>query len=277
MIDWILSSFNASDEKRIFYRFYNPPNPKGCMLILHGMGEHSGRYHKFLEKLQDTSIQIAVLDCRGMGKSEGERMFVESLDKYSEDIDCFLDHLRNKFSLPNKLFLFGHSLGGLNAVRWGLKRQSQIKTMILSSPFLGIKLPFCLKTFHGLMSFFIPHFVYHNPVFPKHLTHDAKEVEHYKKDPLIARKISAHLFEEILKYQKEIKLWTKIDFSFPVYFFVSGDERVVDSKATKHFFDLLIAPKKEWLEFDGFYHEIFNEIEQDKPFSALKEILQNHA
>lgn len=268
--------FESFDSTQLLYRFFSAssdPQNHHTLIIVHGHGEHSGRYLKFAEKLKDPAVNIAVYDLRGQGQSGGPEVSVQSFEQFENDLSAFLIFLRKRYGMKERFILLGHSLGGLIAVNWTMKNQNQIKGLILSSPCLGLTLPGFLIAFNRFLRRFSPLWIYRNPVYPKHLTHDSLEVALYKSDPLIKRKISVSLLDEMLRYALVIESLSRFDLEIPFYLFLAGDERIVDGKKSLTFYNKVNAPVKEKYIFDGLYHEIFNETGQDKVFARLSESL----
>lgn len=272
---WEQGSFESWDKTKLFYRFYPDPKANHTVLVLHGFGEHSGRYAKFPARMPGLHAQWAVMDLRGMGASSGTRGDAGSLGDYLKDVDAFMVYLRQKFAVPEKIILLGHSLGALLAVDWAMNRPERIKTLVLSAPFLRLRGHAVLRVVNCLVGFLQPRFVYKNPVIPKMLSHDPEEVALYRRDPLIIREISARLVGEVMRRIDALEKLPAVSFPFAVTFLVAGLERVVDADAARRFFQRLAAFRKEIFCFDGFYHEIFNETDQQKAFNVLKTIIED--
>ncbi|HNX68570.1 MAG TPA: lysophospholipase [Candidatus Omnitrophota bacterium] len=271
---WIEGCFESWDKEKIFFRIWDPAGARGTIILLHGFGEHSGRYVKFSESISGFPVRMAIMDHRGMGRSGGARVTVGSFEDYLRDITAFREHLSQHFRVQGPVVLLGHSLGGLLAVEWAIRNPSSLKALILTSPFLGLRGLSALGLINRAVSFFCPGFIYRNPVIPKHLTHDAAEVAAYRADPLIERKISARLIGLLMERMRAIRKLAPA-FPFPCYVLLAGDERIVDPRAARRFFEKVRATKKELVEFDGFYHEIFREIGQEKVFNVLKTIIED--
>ncbi len=265
--------FQGENGIRLFYRYFGCPGSPEMLVLLHGHGEHSGRYQKFADILAEQKISIAVYDARGYGRSEGREVYVETFEEFSADLTLFVKFLQSSYSAGKKISLFGHSLGGLVAVHWALRNPEKIKALFLSSPFLGLKLPKPLIWLNSFLNSLNPGFLYQNPIYPPHLTHNPEEIQNYKKDLLIKRKITARLLSEVLLYQAELEGVSEFPFPFPVYILAAGLEKVVNLASTSAFFQKIQSPHKEMKIFDGFYHEIFNEIEQEKAFTYLNACL----
>lgn len=272
---WIQGRFKSKDGTEIFYRFYPMPGARHTVIALHGYGEHSGRYEKFPEKMKGLSAQFAVMDHRGMGRSGGARGDINSFDDYLGDVTAFVDHLRKKHSIPFKFILLGHSLGGLIATLWAMKNPGPVKLLIVSVPFLGFRFSTIILPLNRLIFFMAPGFIYKNPIRSRSLSHDSNEMAAYRKDPLILRRISARLVAEISRRMECLRKQPVVSVPFPIYLLSAGEERIVDSGRIRVFFDRLVAPRKERTIFEGFFHEIFNEQDQQKAFNVLKTIIED--
>ena len=272
---WIHGHFKSWDGAKIFYRFYPVSGARHTVIMIHGYGEHSERYEKFPEKMRNLSAQFAVMDLRGMGKSEGARGDTGDFNDYLRDLSAFAENLQKRYSIPPKFILFGHSLGGLVAVHWAMKNPKPVKILILSAPFLGLRFPRLIGLVNRLVLLFAPRFIYRNPVRSRTLSHDAREIEMHRKDPLILRHISARLIDKITRRTETLRRQSILSLPLPVYMLLPGEECVVDPAASRRFFDRLVAPRKERTLFEGFFHEIFNEREQQKAFNVLKTIIED--
>lgn len=259
---------------RLFYKYYQVPGARRCCLILHGHGEHSGRYEKMQTVLESEGISMAIFEYRGQGRSEGTDVYVDSFNDYIEDVSRFLFFLEGKYDWKEPFILLGHSLGGMIALYWARKFPDKIKALVLSSPCLGLKLPAFLVGLNNILNRVAPKMIYGNPVYPPHLTHNTQEMETYKNDPYIKRKISVRLAHEMILYGLELDRLDKVKFPFPVYMLTAGMEKVVDGEKSSRFFDKLEVPEKRSKIFEGFYHELFHERDQDKAFDVLRGYLR---
>lgn len=261
--------FESWDGKRLFYRFQRGSPDKNLVLLLHGHGEHSGRYVKFFKHLEALRSPVGVFDLRGCGHSAGPAVYVSQFEDYLKDVSSFLAFLRIRYQIEGRVHLFGHSLGGLIASGWSLKEKERISKLLLSSPLFGIPLGRAARFFLNSLNFFLPRLVIHNPVNVPLLTHDPEEVEKYRNDPLIRRRITVRLAHEMLRYSR-LLLEKEIEVPFPVYILMSERDAIVDPEATRRFFKRIRAPEKELEAFAGFHHEIFNELGQEKAFERLR-------
>jgi len=264
--------FWARDGERLFYRFETGAPAKQPLILIHGHGEHSGRYLKFFDRLRDLQISIATFDLRGCGRSSGKAAHVERFEDYLSDVSTFLEFLAQKYGLKTPIQLFGHSLGGLIALTWARSNPEQVSKLILSSPLLGLPQESGIRFLTRILNRFVPRFVIRNAVRPPFLTHDPEEVRRYKEDSLIRRRITVRLVHEMVKYFSLLR-GREVMVPFPVYILMAEKDLVVRPDATRNFFLRLRAPFKELESFEGYYHEIFNESGQDKVFERLRHYL----
>src|ERR1019366_3216314 len=105
------SHFNGYDGAELYYQTWSKPSPKGVILGIHGLGEHSDCYKLLAEGLSESPYQLIMSDLRGHGRSTGNRG-IGTIDDYVLDIKLFHNLVKNRFKdIP--LFLLGHSMGGL--------------------------------------------------------------------------------------------------------------------------------------------------------------------
>lgn len=244
-------------------------------MLIHGFGDHSGRYKSFVGRLGDLDLDFAMIDLRGHGMSGGERVYVENFGQYISDIKTFFDYLKQKHRIISDDFhLFGHSMGGAIASCFALEYPMHVKSLILSSPcFVPTTWIPLGKQIAEMAGAWQPHCVLKNPVKPFFLSHDPQEIKDYSNDPLIQRRIALGLLKEMIRGGR-MALSRASEIRLPVYLFVAGKDRIVKKDAIKQFYRNLGAPVKEWREFGGYYHDLFRETDKERCFDALHGLLE---
>ena len=131
----------SPDGLSLYWQRFTPARPRGTVAIFPGGGDHSGRYPALTAALVAAGFQVALLDLRGHGRSDGRRWHVEAFDDYLVDAGAFLAHARAG-AAGRPLFVVGHSQGGLIAARFGLVASrgvgSEVAGYVLSSPYLKL-------------------------------------------------------------------------------------------------------------------------------------------
>src|SRR5436190_18541784 len=131
----IEETVTATDGLRLYIRRCEVPNGTGEVLITHGFGEHSGRYDALMEHLTNHGYSVTAYDHRGHGLSDGLPGHVESFDEYDQDLAKMVETIR-ALRQPNRVFLIGHSMGGLVALRSLARGKVKVDAAVISAPLI---------------------------------------------------------------------------------------------------------------------------------------------
>ncbi|NQT07325.1 MAG: alpha/beta hydrolase [Candidatus Omnitrophica bacterium] len=252
--------FRGYREIKLFYRSWSSQGRKLPIIIVHGVGEHSGRYIDVGKYLSGLGHSVYAIDSRGNGRSQGRRGHVSRFDEYALDLKIFIDDLK-----ADNVVILGHSLGGLIATRFAIDYPQKVAGIILSSPVLGLqmKVPLSKKILgYGLQALY-PTFTIHDTLIPTNrLSHDEKVCRDYDNDPLVHRVRSARFFSEFMRaMEKTAKEPERL--KAPALFLQAGDDRIVSAECVKEFYERAGCTIKSLKVYRDFYHEILNEIEKD--------------
>lgn len=253
-------SFTSQDGLKIFYRRYQADNERARLVIVHGLGEHSGRYGNVVERLLPKGITIWALDLRGHGHSDGWRGHVSTFDLYLSELRTMVEIASEGGPDAIKIFLLGHSMGGLVALNFALRFPEIIDGVIASSPTLGlaVKVPAIKGGLGKIMSSIWPSLSLSNELDASKISHDEEVVCAYKKDPLVHDRVSARWFTEFLSAMETTnQLASKI--KIPILMQVAGDDHLVSAQSSKTFFEKLDLEDRTLHFYDDLYHEIYNE------------------
>jgi len=268
--------FNAPDGVRLFFRRWFIEEPKGLIGIIHGFAEHSGRYDQLANELCAAGWSVAAFDNRGHGQSGGRRAHIDRFSEYLDDVDSFLDQI-GEAGYSGSPIMLGHSQGGLIAARFVERCGDRVAAVVLSSPFLGmaIKVP-KLKALAGKgLSNLIPTLSLKTGLDASCLSHDKKVVEDYEADPLVSNIASARWFTEVLKAQ-DLVMRQAARFNKPLLVMQAGDDKLSSVECTRRFFESARVEDKSLKIYEGYFHEIFNEVERAKVITDLKDWLEQH-
>lgn len=243
---------------------------KGGIVLMHGLGEHSGRYDHVIRFFNGHGMSVRAYDHRGHGRSGGARGDVPGDATMLQDAKIIVDSFAQKLDPhhPMPLFLLGHSMGGLFAARFATARLSPLRGLILSSPALAVPMSGTQKVLAKIFRTIAPGLGIPNGLKTQFLSHDPQVEADYLKDPLVHPKISARLLSSML---------AAIDFSqshasamtIPTLMIVAGDDRLVDATGSDDFFKRLPPGIGTMHRYDCFYHEIFNEVDSRRVFNDV--------
>jgi len=250
---------------KLFYRNYQAGPEKARIVIAHGLGEHSGRYGNVVERLLPEGISIWVPDHRGHGQSEGSPGHVFSFYQYVVELSRLVEIAREGMAEGEKIFLLGHSLGGLIALRFASDFPEMINGLVVSSPALGLASDIsAFKVFAGrLVSAFFPTFSFANGLDVSKISHDENVVRAYIEDPLVHNRITARLFAEFLQAMAAAGQ-SASEIRIPVLMQLAGEDYLTNMGTSVNVFEALGSDDKTFHLYEGLYHEIYNETAEQR-------------
>lgn len=266
---YVEETVTASDGLRLFVRRRAVANPRGEIALVHGFGEHSGRYDRLSVHLNAHGYSVTAYDHRGHGLSDGLPGHVESFGEYEDDLDRIIAAVRGR-SEGRPIFLIGHSMGGLVALRYVATRKSALACAVISAPLIGLASP---VPAHKLMigrvaARLAPHLRLNNEINPADLSRDPEVGRAYATDPLVNRKVSAKWYAEATRAMLEMNEWAP-RIKLPLLVMHGSEDRLASVDATKRMFERIGAKDKELVIYPGFYHELFNEPEKQQVFDRV--------
>jgi alpha-beta hydrolase superfamily lysophospholipase len=259
---------NSADHLRLFWQRYTPAKPKATVLVLHGAGDHCGRYPALTSALVRAGFQVALLDLRGHGQSDGRRWYIDAFGDYLHDVDAFVAKLSQDGIAGERLFVVGHSQGGLIATLWTMRHGSLVSGLVLSAPWFRLaKPPPAAKVFAGrLVGRVVPWLPIDSGLDSAQLTSDPELQRWTDRDPLYGRKATPRWFDEAGRAQLEA-LRRAAEVDVPLLVLGPGADPVADLAAAKVFFEAVAARDKKMVVYDGFRHELFNEKRREEPIA----------
>lgn len=263
-------NWKSRDGLDIFAQVWEPEVilPRAVVCLVHGLGEHSSRYTHVAEAFGKEGLVLFTYDLRGHGRSGGERGHISDIEDFMQDIDVLLEQAKTLYpGLP--LFLYGHSLGGIQVLHYGLKRKPGVKGVIATSSGLHTALekqP--LKIFMAkLLGTLMPNTSLASGLDAAGLSHDQAVIETYQNDPLVHDKITLGFGKIMLGVTK----WTLAhagEFQLPLLLMHGKNDPIAFPSSSTEF----AAPLKDkctLVLWNGAYHELHNEHEKAEVFKTM--------
>ncbi len=263
----------ASDGHKLFVRQWQDPlnmgdkndAPKAVIALIHGFGEHSGRYNHVADFFNQNQYAVVALDNRGHGKSDGKRGHAPSFDTYLNDIHIFIDFIKTNYkNIP--LFLWGHSMGGNLVLNVILRKKPDVKGAVVTGPW--IQLAFepkpILITLGKLMRRIHPTFTQASNLTVQHISTDPSVVKAYQDDPLVHTQISASAGMGLQEGAAWLNQFSG-EMPIPLLIMHGADDKIIAQHASEAFSKRLKGDVtyRKWADM---YHEIHNEPDKEQVF-----------
>lgn len=245
--------------------------PRGQVLIVHGFGEHSGRYHGLAQWLCSRGYAVRGYDLYGHGESSGRRGHLARELQH-------LEHLAELVAATRPLVVLGHSLGGLIAAAAVARGMLAPERLVLSSPALAVDMAAWQRAVVGWLPRVAPGLTLRNPVRARDLSHDPAVVAAYETDPLVHDRICARLGGFIATEGSRV-IAAAPRWPVRTLLLYAGTDRLVSPRGSRGFAAAAAAhgAPVQAACFDGLYHEIFNETDAGQVFKALGAWLDDDA
>ncbi len=264
------TSWKARDGLDIFAQGWEPTVlvPKAVVCLVHGLGEHSSRYAHVAEAFGKEGFILFGADLRGHGRSGGPRGHISSIEDFMQDIDVLFEQARQRYpGLP--LFLYGHSLGGIQVLHYGLTRKPDVKGVIATSSGLhtAIEKQTLKVMIVKMLGSLLPTVTLPSGLESKTISRDEKVVQAYNSDPLVHDKISLGLGKAMIG----VTSWTLAhagEFSLPLLLLHGKADALAFPTSSTEF----AAPLKEkctLVLWEDAYHELHNEPEKEEVFKTM--------
>jgi alpha-beta hydrolase superfamily lysophospholipase len=267
-ISWREGRRTTADGLELYWQSWAPSAPVGALVVVHGLAEHGGRYRETAEAFAAVGWAVFAVDLRGHGHSANVpgagRVHVTRFTDYFRDVSAIIDVAREQHpSLP--LFLLGHSMGGLVTISYVLQHPPGLAGAIISSPALGthpdFKPPALLRLLVSVLEHLAPRLRFPSDLDTEAISRDPEVVRAYLEDPLVSSKVSARWYAEIMRSIERAHA-DGPTLAVPMLLMQSGSDRLVDPAATERWAQAAPSGQVEFVNWNGLYHEMFNEPEK---------------
>ncbi|MFN7953812.1 MAG: alpha/beta hydrolase [bacterium] len=264
----------ARDGTELYERWWLPVRvAKATVLIVHGLGEHIGRYDRVASELNAAGFAVFGYDHRGHGRSAGVRGYIDSFEQLVEDADTYVAHVRARRP-PEPIFLMGHSMGGTVVTSLAVTRPPAVRGLVLSSP--GLKVadgfsPIVIRI-GRVLARLLPK-APTQKLSSKFVSRDPAVVAAYDADPLVYHGgVRARTGAEILDTMDRIHGRME-EVTLPFLVFHGTEDKLTDCQGSRELHARARSADKTIHVYDGLYHECLNEPERERVVADMLEWL----
>ena len=267
----IISNFKTGEGETI--AIYDWPlqsgqKSRGTALLVHGLGEHMGRYAHVAQHLNQWGFSVRGYDHFGHGLSTGVRGGLLTDNQLLDDLDFVIAQTRQNIPANEKLVLIGHSMGGGVVGRYVSLHSDKVNALVMSSPALDGGLNAIQKLLLSTLPKIAPNLRVGNGLDSRFISHDESVVAAYTSDPLVHDRISARLGKFIVDNGAEV-IASASRWKMPTLLMFAGQDKLVSPAGSRAF--AANAPSCVEVQcFEHMYHEIFNEPDQAQVFTCMK-------
>jgi len=258
--EYSTGTITTVDGLSLFYRQWDPKTGVAAnVFIVHGLGEHSGRYVHVGRTFAEAGFRAVAFDLRGHGRSDGKPVFIRRYEELASDVDCVVSHLKG-----SRAFLFGHSFGA-QLVLWTVQHlQLELKGLIASSAWLALAYapPRWQLIVAKKLNRRIPGLRFPTGIDGEKLSHDQTQLDSLEDLDLLHRFVTIRMYLEAVRAATEILRAPVI--KFPILMVHGDEDEVTSREAAENFFNGLQAPSKTFKVYPGLRHELHNETDRTK-------------
>ncbi len=276
-MEHIEGRFTGLRNLEIYYQGWLPADGvKAVLLVVHGLGEHGGRYMNVVNHFVPLGFGVYALDHIGHGKSEGPREFVRQYTDFTQNLNTFY-RMVVEWQPEKPVFLLGHSMGGGIAAYYLLDYQDDFKGAILSAPAVKVGESVSPATINisKILSKIAPQMGV-IALDATQISRDPAVVEAYLNDPLVFKgKTPARLASEMLVSMQRITAEART-LRLPLLLLQGGKDALVEPAGAQMLYDAAQSTDKAIHIYDELFHEVFNEPEREQVLKDVEAWLLAH-
>jgi len=273
----IEGNFKGVRNANIYYQAWLPDGDvKAVLFVVHGLGEHSGRYMNHVNRFVPLGYAVYGLDHLGHGKSDGQREVIDRFSDFTSTLTTYYGMVKG-WQPGKPIFILGHSMGALITLTYLLDHQSDFKGAVISAP--------PIKAGESITAFTIAMAKLMSTIAPKAgvlgldaslISRDPAVVKAYVDDPLVFHgKTPARLGAEMLGAMNRVNAETD-KITLPFIVIQGSEDKLVDPGGAQMLYDKAGSKDKTLKTYEGLYHEVHNEPEREVMFKDLETWLAAH-
>ncbi len=267
-------SATSADGLALSGRHWPVDTPKAAMALVHGFGEHCGRYAHMASHLNSHGIAVVSLDLHGHGQTPGKRGVIFGYSDFRADLAALLKAARG-FHPNVPLILYGHSMGGGIVLDHGLRGEGSLP-IIASAPFIRLAdpIPKPLSLFVKLMGRIHPKGAISQPIDATKISNLPEEQAAYADSPLCHGTMGFRLAEAMVETGKDIAAKAK-NWDRPLLLLHSTGDQLTSHQASADF--AKSAKQCQFHSFETVQHEMHNDTSRDEIYKLMTDFILSQA
>jgi len=267
--------FQGFGGVELFYQSWLPEvNVKAVVIIIHGGGDHSGRFGNVVDHLVPEHYAVYAFDLRGHGRSPGIRGHINNWSELRDDLGLFI-RLVHGIHPTIPLFLFGHSMGGVIVLDYCLRNTENVSGVVCTSPAIGqLGISPILWQLAKLLNLVWPSLSMSTGLDISKLSHHKDFVLNTKRDPLYHRKATPRFGMEVQQTVEFIHHHAA-EFSLPMFLIHGTSDEIVSLAGSQKFVGKSNSPLLKYKEYKGGYHELFNDTVKEQVLEDISNWISN--
>jgi alpha-beta hydrolase superfamily lysophospholipase len=270
------SRLRSPDGTELFWRAWPLAGARATLAVVHGLGEHSGRYAEFARAMASDGYAVSALDLRGHGQSQGQRGHVDSWSDWVDDLVTFVAEVQSQAT--GEVVPVGHSFGAAVLLDGVVVGRVEARRFVVSSPALraAVRVPGWKVALGRVSSRVAPGFALSNGLDASHISREQSVVDAYVNDPLVHDRISSRTYTE---WQAAIGRIMAGAAGIQQPFFAShgAGDQLIDPAGTEDFYARTTVPGRLLKIYPDRYHEPYNDIGREEVFQDLAAWLDRQA
>lgn len=270
------NTFRGSGGLELYCQYWKPETSRGVVAIVHGVGEHSGRYTNIVRHLTSRGLAVFAYDLRGHGRSPGRRIHINNWNEYHEDLTAFLQMIREQ-APRGPLFLYGHSMGALISLDYLILNSQGLQGAILS----GIPLePAGVAKAHlvaaaRMLSWICPTFALSLELDHSALSRAPDVVKAYASDKLVSGRVTVRWGTETLAAIDRVKSQAA-RINIPILLIHGEADRLNLANGSRRLFEAIPFADKTLRIYPDTYHEPHNDLNYENVLNDVSLWLSQH-
>jgi len=275
-MDHAEGTFSGFEGLELYYQRWGlEGGAKAALTVVHGFGEHSGRYGNVVDWFVPKGYAVYAFDLRGHGRSPGSRGYINTWDEFREDVRAFLAYVREQ-EPGRAVFLLGHSMGGLIVLEYVLHYPEGLVGVISSGPVLAqVGVSPLLVMMSKVLSGVLPRLTLDSGLDATAISRDTSVVDAYVNDPLVHSLGTPRLGTALTQAFE----WTQMhaaEMTVPCLIVHGSADRLAPPEGSRVFYESMTIADKERRVYEGAYHEVFNDFGKEQVLADVERWMERH-